>query len=107
MVSKRRGVRPRSAATRTSKGHDDISAEIPSVSLRRRPDDLTPREQEVLQSIWAGLTNRALSERLGISAKTGESYRANIMKKLRVSNIAQLLKRAIEKGLLPSPRMVR
>ena len=44
----------------------------------------TPREQEVLRWIWAGLTNRALSERLHISAKTGEAHRANMMKKLGV-----------------------
>ena len=67
---------------------------------RRQPDDLTPREREVLQLIWAGLTNRALSERLQISAKTGESHRANMMKKLRVSNVAQLLTRAMERGLV-------
>ena len=67
---------------------------------RRQPDDLTPREREVLQLIWAGLTNRALSERLQISAKTGESLRAIMMKKLRVSNVAQLLTRAMERGLV-------
>jgi DNA-binding NarL/FixJ family response regulator len=53
--------------------------------------------------MWAGLTNRALSERLHISAKTGEGHRANMMRKLRVTNMAQLLKRAIEKGSLPHP----
>jgi DNA-binding NarL/FixJ family response regulator len=78
-------------------------AAVPLARTRRRPDDLTPREREVLQLIWAGLTNRALSERLHISSKTGEAHRANMMKKLGVSNMAQLLKRAIEKGLLPHP----
>ncbi len=79
----------------------------PVVFTRRRPDDLTPREQEVLQLIWVGLTNRALSERLRISIKTGEAHRANMMKKLGVSNMAQLLKRALEKGLLPHPAQNR
>ena len=70
-------------------------------SVRRRPDGLTPREQEVLELIWAGLTNRALSEYLHFSAKTGEAHRGNMMKKLGVSNMAQLLRQAIETGLLP------
>ena len=55
----------------------------------------------MLELIWAGLTNRALSEHLHISAKTGEAHRANMMKKLGVSNMVQLLRRAIETGLLP------
>jgi len=68
--------------------------------LKRRPEDLTPREQEILQLVWSGLTNRMIAERLHISIKTAEAHRANMMKKLRVSNIAQLLKTALEEGLL-------
>ncbi|MCC2639628.1 MAG: Response regulator, LuxR family [Nitrospira sp.] len=69
---------------------------------KRRPEDLTRREQEILQLVWAGLTNRTIAERLQISIKTAEAHRANMMKKLRVSNIAQLLKTALEEGLLVS-----
>jgi DNA-binding NarL/FixJ family response regulator len=68
--------------------------------VKRRPEDLTPREQEILQLVWAGLTNRTIAEQLHISIKTAEAHRANMMKKLRVSNIAQLLKTALEEGLL-------
>lgn len=71
-----------------------------TVSAKRRPEDLTPREREILQLVWAGLTNRTIAERLHISIKTAEAHRANMMKKLRVSNIAQLLKTALEEGLL-------
>ncbi len=67
---------------------------------KRRPEDLTPRENEILQLVWAGLTNRTIAEQLHISIKTAEAHRANMMKKLRVSNIAQLLKTALEEGLL-------
>jgi DNA-binding NarL/FixJ family response regulator len=67
---------------------------------KRRPEDLTRREHEILQLVWAGLTNRTIAERLQISIKTAEAHRANMMKKLRVSNIAQLLKTALEEGLL-------
>ncbi|MBA3752635.1 MAG: hypothetical protein H0X01_00465 [Nitrospira sp.] len=67
---------------------------------KRRPEDLTPREHEILQLVWAGLTNRTIADQLHISIKTAEAHRANMMKKLRVSNIAQLLKTALEEGLL-------
>jgi DNA-binding NarL/FixJ family response regulator len=71
-----------------------------AATVRRRPEGLTPREQEILQLVWAGLTNRTIAERLQISIKTAEAHRANMMKKLRVCNIAQLLKTALEEGLL-------
>lgn len=67
---------------------------------KRPPDTLTPREHEILQLVWAGLTNRAITQQLQISSKTGEAHRANMMRKLGVSNIAQLLNRAVQKGLL-------
>ncbi len=79
-------------------GTDPVASS--STMARRRPEDLTPREQEILQLVWAGLTNRTIAEQLHISIKTAEAHRANMMKKLRVSNIAQLLKTALEEGLL-------
>jgi DNA-binding NarL/FixJ family response regulator len=67
---------------------------------RRRPEDLTPREQQILQLIWSGLMNREIASRLNISAKTVEQHRASMMKKVRVSNTAQLLKTAIQQELV-------
>jgi DNA-binding NarL/FixJ family response regulator len=61
---------------------------------------LTDREQEILQLIWNGMKNREIGTRLKISVKTVEAHRANMMKKLRVSNAAQLLKAAIEEGFI-------
>ncbi len=79
-------------------------AALPTISVKRRPEELTPREHEILQLVWAGLTNRIIAEQLHISVKTAEAHRANMMKKLRVSNIAQLLKTALEEGLLATQR---
>jgi DNA-binding NarL/FixJ family response regulator len=67
---------------------------------RRRPEDLTTREREVLQHIWSGLKNREIASRLKISVKTVEAHRATMMKKVRVSNTAQLLKTAISGGMV-------
>lgn len=67
---------------------------------RKRPEALTDREQEILQLIWTGLKNKEVAQRLKISVKTVEAHRANMMKKIRVSNTAQLLKAAIQGGMI-------
>jgi DNA-binding NarL/FixJ family response regulator len=66
----------------------------------KRPEALTSREQELLELIWAGFKNKEVAQRLKISVKTVEAHRANMMKKLRVSNTAQLLKTAIQDGII-------
>jgi len=71
-----------------------------SPSPKKRPESLTGREQEILELIWSGLKNREIGHQLSISVKTVEAHRANMMKKVRVSNTAQLLKAAIQDGLL-------
>ncbi|HEY3196557.1 MAG TPA: LuxR C-terminal-related transcriptional regulator [Nitrospirales bacterium] len=65
---------------------------------------LTKREQQVLKQVWDGLKNREIGAQLKISHKTVEAHRANMMKKLRVTNTAQLLKQCFEQGFLPQPR---
>ncbi len=67
---------------------------------RKRPEALTQREQEILQLIWSGLKNKEIAQQLKISVKTVEAHRANMMKKVRVSNAAQLLNAAIQEGLI-------
>ena len=67
---------------------------------RKRPESLTKREHEILQLIWAGLKNKEIAQRLKISVKTVEAHRANMMKKVRVSNTAQLLKASIHGGMI-------
>jgi DNA-binding NarL/FixJ family response regulator len=82
-------------------GMGDVKPNRVDASKRKhRPQDLTPREREILHLIWSGLTNRHIAQELKISIKTAEAHRANMMKKLRVSNTAQLLKTALETGLL-------
>lgn len=66
----------------------------------KRPESLTGREHQLLELIWAGFRNKEMGERLKISVKTVEAHRSNMMKKMRVSNTAQLLKTAIQGGVL-------
>jgi two-component system response regulator NreC len=61
---------------------------------------LTPREREVLTYIAEGYTNREIAEALVISVKTVDRHRENIMHKLNLHNRVELVKYAIEKGLI-------
>jgi FixJ family two-component response regulator len=56
---------------------------------------LTPRESQVLERIVAGRLNKQIADDLNISIKTVEAHRANIMEKLSVSTVADLLKIAL------------
>ena len=67
---------------------------------KKRPESLTSREQEVLELIWAGFRNKEMGQRLKISVKTVEAHRANMMKKMRVSNTAQLLRTSIQGSMI-------
>ncbi len=64
---------------------------------------LTGREQEIVGLIWKGLQNRDIAKELKISQKTVEAHRASMMRKLRVTNAAQLLKQGFEQGFLQLP----
>ncbi len=58
---------------------------------------LTAREQQVLERIVAGRLNKQIADDLGISIKTVEAHRANIMEKLEVTTVADLMKVALAK----------
>jgi FixJ family two-component response regulator len=58
---------------------------------------LTSREQQVLERIVAGRLNKQIADDLGISIKTVEAHRANIMEKLQVTTVADLMKVALAK----------
>ncbi|MFO0775481.1 MAG: LuxR C-terminal-related transcriptional regulator [Nitrospiraceae bacterium] len=77
-----------------------ITATATSPARKKRPESLTTRETEILQLIWSGFKNKEIAQKLKISVKTVEAHRANMMKKIRVSNTAQLLKAAIQGGML-------
>lgn len=56
---------------------------------------LTPREQQVLERIVAGRLNKQIADDLGISIKTVEAHRANIMDKLKAGTVADLMRIAL------------
>ncbi|HJU04903.1 MAG TPA: LuxR C-terminal-related transcriptional regulator [Nitrospiraceae bacterium] len=62
---------------------------------------MTPRQREILKFVAQGLTNREIADRLDISIRTVEVHRFNLMRRLRVRNVAQLLRQALAMRLLP------
>lgn len=71
-------------------------SDIEPPARAKRPESLTPREQEILELIWAGFKNKEMGQRLNISVKTVEVHRSSMMKKMRVHNTAELLRTAID-----------
>jgi len=64
-------------------------------------DLLTLREKEVLHLVAEGLSNTQIAQRLSISRRTVEMHRANLMRKLGLHSQAQLLRYALNQGVLP------
>ena len=64
---------------------------------------LTPREREVLVGIAKGLTTKEIAAKHHLSARTVESHRANLMRKLDLHSVATLTQFAIREGLIASP----
>lgn len=60
---------------------------------------LTPREQSVLKLLAEGKTNRQMAQQLKVSVNTVDKYRQNVMKKLGISTLADLVKYAIREDL--------
>lgn len=73
--------------------------------LRDHPSDphetLTPREREILQLAAEGHTNSQIAQRLHISPRTVENHRANLLRKLGITNHSELVVYAVRHGLIP------
>jgi two-component system, NarL family, response regulator NreC len=67
---------------------------------RAEEDPLSEREREVLRLLALGHTNQEISTQLYISVRTAETHRAHIMQKLRLSSRAELVRYALEQGLM-------
>jgi len=73
-------------------------------TARAKWEKLTPREKEVFGGIAGGKSNRAIASQLDLSLRTVEMHRANLMKKLGVTNLADILSLAAEVGVDPAAR---
>jgi two-component system response regulator NreC len=76
-----------------------IAAEA-EAKAREEADPLSDREREVLRLLALGHTNQEIAKMLYISVRTAETHRAHIMQKLRLATRAELVRYAIDQGLL-------
>ena len=78
----------------------DLRALAESNESYTRPIVLTPREQEVARLLAEGRTVREVSAELGLSVKTVEAHKLNLMRKLDIHNRASLVEYAVRTGLV-------
>ena len=76
-----------------------VAAEA-DAKAREEADPLSDREREVMRLLALGHTNQEIAKMLYISVRTAETHRAHIMQKLRLGTRAELVRYAIDQGLL-------
>jgi FixJ family two-component response regulator len=71
-------------------------------ALRSSYESLTPREREVMQLVVAGMLNKQIGLKLGISEVTVKAHRGKMMQKMKAESLADLVKTAVRLGLAPA-----
>jgi FixJ family two-component response regulator len=66
--------------------------EAEAASVRKRLDQLTPREREVMQLVVEGHSSTAIAAILGISSRTADHHRAHILEKMGATSVANLIR---------------
>ena len=78
----------------------DDQAEI--AALSNSYESLTPREREVMRCVVAGMLNKQIGMKLGISEITVKAHRGKMMQKMKAESLADLVKTAVRLGLAPA-----
>jgi len=78
----------------------ELGARLAAEPEASATDDLSEREVEVLRLIALGYTNNEIAEQLYLSVRTVESHRAHIQQKLRLTTRSELVRYALERGLV-------
>lgn len=87
-------LQPNVASTITEQIRQQAKSEV----IANEP--LTPREQEILKYIAAGKTNSQIATMLSLSIKTVEWHRSNLMSKLNTHSVAEVVRYALQHGLV-------
>jgi two-component system, NarL family, response regulator NreC len=90
----------RSAASGDTYLQPTLGARLAAGEDGDKEDELSERERDVLRLIALGHTNAEVAEKLFISIRTVESHRAHIQQKLGLSSRAELVRYALERGLI-------
>ncbi len=78
-----------------SRNRADSEQELRKAEVKERLASLSPREQQVLDGLVAGHPNKTIAFDLGISARTVEVYRANVMTKMQARSLSELVRMAL------------
>ena len=89
----------KSAVKRSAAALDD---QTELEALRQCHESLTPREREVMRLVVAGMLNKQIGMKLGISEITVKAHRGKMMKKMKAESLADLVKTAVRLGLAPA-----
>jgi FixJ family two-component response regulator len=73
-----------------------------TTAMRNTYESLTPREQDVMRLVVAGMLNKQIGLKLGISEITVKAHRGKVMQKMKADSVADLVKTAVKLGLAPS-----
>lgn len=80
----------------------NTALQIEQVERTHKPTlHITARQSQILKRVAKGWTNREIAASLDISVRTVEVHRFNMMRRLNVRNVAQLLRQSMQLGLLP------
>jgi two-component system, LuxR family, response regulator FixJ len=79
---------------------DKAKADAVTAQVASRVAVLSPRERQVLEGLVAGHSNKTMARDLQISPRTVEVYRDNVMTKLQVANLSELVRLAMRAGVL-------
>ena len=82
----------------------EMTSQEPTADSRRRLEALSPREHEIFRQVVAGYASKEIAHRLCISAKTVETHRTNINRKLAVRTAADVIRFAFALGIPVAPR---
>jgi DNA-binding NarL/FixJ family response regulator len=82
---------------------DDFRSRSQGTHGQARSTTLTPREREVIKMIAEGNSVKEIAGLLGLSVKTIEAHKFNLMRKLNIHNKAQLVTYAIQKKIVKMP----
>lgn len=80
----------------------DSKRQALNAAVNSRIASLSNREREVLEGLVAGHPNKIIAHNLGISPRTVEIYRANVMEKMQARSLSDLVRMALVGGLLES-----
>lgn len=92
----------RAIAEALNRSEETCAALSATAAARARVEQLTEREYAVMQGVIAGTLNKQIARRLGISEKTVKVHRGNVMQKMAVTSVADLVRACQLAGVQPA-----